>query len=175
MPPISATARGSFTSTKKGQPGGAANDFSSNNNFAVDEVSFFYAGRVWSKIGAFVQGTYDGVEKNVAIDNTDIRFATTGTLLGQENVYGIDLNNSPTVQDLWNTTPVWGFPYADSGLAPTPEAATLIDEGFAQQVAGVTAYTMWKDLLYLELGPYADSPSGGTGFSRYRVRWGEQN
>lgn len=151
---------GSFTNTKEGQPGGAADDFGSNNNFAIDEVSLFYAGRVWSKIGAFTQVTYDGVEKHVALDNIDIRFATTGTLFGDKSVYGIDLNNSPTVQDLWNTTPVWGFPNADSGLAPTPEAATLIDEGLAQQVAGVTAYTMWKNLLYLELGPYATLPAG---------------
>ena len=160
MPPISAMARGSFTNTKEKQPGGAADDFGSNNNFALDEVSLFYAGRVWAKIGAFAQGTYDGVEKKVAIDNVDIRFATTGKVLGQEGIFGIDVNNSPTVQDLWNTTPVWGFPYSSSSLAPTPAASTIIDEGFAQQVVGVTGYTLWKDVLYLEIGPYATLPAG---------------
>jgi len=160
IPPVSAMALGSFTNTKDGQPGGAADDFGSNNNFALDEASLFYAGRILSKIGAFTQVTYDGVEKHVALDNTDIRFATEGTILGQKSVYGIDVNNSPTVQDLWNTTPVWGFPYVDSPLAPGPEASTLIDEGFAGQVVGVTAYTMIHDILYLELGPYATLPAG---------------
>jgi len=160
IPPVSAMALGSFTSTKDGQPGGAADDFGNNNNFALDQASLFYAGRIWSKIGAFAQATYDGVGKQVAIDNTEIRFAATGTILGQESVFGVDVNNNPTMQDLWNTTPAWGFPYASSGLAPVPAAATLIYGGFAQQVAGVTIYTMLKNILYLELGPYATLPAG---------------
>ena len=35
-----------------------------------------------------------------------------------ELAYGVTLNNSPTVQDLWNTTPVWGFPFIGSDAAP---------------------------------------------------------
>ncbi len=29
-------------------------------------------------------------------------------------IYGIDVNNNPTVQDLWNSTPAFGFPFAAS-------------------------------------------------------------
>ena len=32
--------------------------------------------------------------------------------------YGISANNTPTVQDLWNTTTAWGFPYNGSGIQP---------------------------------------------------------
>jgi hypothetical protein len=159
MPPVSAMALGSFTNTGAGQPGGAAPGFGENNNYAIDQVSLFYAGRIWSKIGAFSQATWDGVAHQWAIDNTDIRFATTGTFVGKPSVFGIDLNNNPTSQDLWNTTPAWGFPYVSSALAPTPAASTLIDGGLAQQVAGVTAYTMINNLLYIELGPYVTLPS----------------
>jgi hypothetical protein len=160
VPPIAAMAQGSFTNTHEGQPGGAAPDFGNNNNVALDQASLFYGGRIWSKFGALAQGTYDGIGKQVAIDNTDIRFANRGTLGGSSIVYGISVNNNPTAQDLWNTTPAWGFPYFSSSLAPTPSASTLIDGGLAQEVAGATVYTMWKDLLYLEVGPYATLPAG---------------
>ena len=41
-------------------------------------------------------------------DNTDIRYANE-TKFDQDLtlLWGIDLNNSPTVQDVWNTTPAW--------------------------------------------------------------------
>ena len=54
------------------------------------------------------------------------------------------LNNNPTMSDLWNSTPAWGYPFTTSPLAPTPAAATIIDGGLAQQVAGLGAYAFWK-------------------------------
>jgi hypothetical protein len=154
FPPISAMIQGSFTNTQKDQPEDAAPNFGKNNNFALDEASFFYAGQVLSKLGAFVQVTYEGVEKKVSLDNTDIRLANNIQLGNQNIIYGISLNNSPTVQDLWNTTPIWGFPFVSSSLAPTPDAAALIDDTLSAQVGGATAYTMINDLLYLEAGAY---------------------
>ena len=73
--PLSAMIRGSFTHTQRGQPDGAAEHFGPNNNATIDEAAIFYAGRISSKAGAFVEATYDGVEKKVLLDNTDIRFA----------------------------------------------------------------------------------------------------
>lgn len=98
--------------------------------------------------------TFDGVGKqNLVLDNTDIRYADQTNLAGQQFVYGVSANNSPTVSDLWNTTPVWSLPAASSSLAPTPAAGTLI-ESLGGQVGGMTAYTMWKNLLYVETGGY---------------------
>lgn len=97
--PLSAMVQGSFTHTQRGQPGGAADHFGSNNNAAMDQASIFYAGRVTSKVGAFVQTTFDGVAKtNLILDNTDIRFADQASLAGQQFVYGISANNSPLFQ-----------------------------------------------------------------------------
>src|SRR6266446_3889162 len=95
-----------------------------------------------------------------ALDNVDIRAANQGTVAGTDLIYGVSLNNNPTVQDLWNTTPAWGFPFASSPLAPTPAAATLIDGGLAQHVAGLTVYALWHQLLYSEVGAYRALPAG---------------
>jgi len=158
VPGLSAMALTSWTSTSKGQPGGAAPGFGDNNNFALDQASLFYAGRIFAKVGAFVQGTYDGIGKVFTIDNVDVRFADQGTLGGKPLVYGLSLNNNPTAQDLWNTTPAWGFPFTQSGLAPSPGAASLIDGSLSQQVGGMTAYAMWNGLVFIDGGVYATLP-----------------
>jgi len=68
--------------------------------------------------------------------------------------YGLTLNNNPTVSDIYNTTPVWGWPFTTSGVAPAPAASPMIAEGLAQQVAGLSAYSMWNRMLYAEFGGY---------------------
>jgi hypothetical protein len=156
LPPISAMIVGSFTNLQKDQPAGTfLPGFNKNNNFTFDEASLFYAGRVYGKVGAFVQGTYNGYEDKLEMDNTDIRFADQFELADLPITYGISLNNRPTVQDLWNTTPAWGFPYTGSPVQP-PEigASPLIDDALGSRVGGATAYTMINNLLYLEAGAY---------------------
>ncbi|WP_198291290.1 cytochrome C [Methylosarcina fibrata] len=155
LPPISAMVVGSFThlDNKLSEP--AAPGYNTNNNASFDEASLFYAGKVYSKLGAFVQLTYNGIEDILELDNTDIRLADRTRLGNKDLVYGVSFNNSPTVQDLWNTTPVWGFPYTESPLTNTPGASTLIEGGLAQNAGGATAYMMWNNLLYLEAGAYA--------------------
>ena len=75
--------RGSFTHTNSGQPGGAADHFGPNNNATIDEAAVFYAGRIASKVGAFIEATYDGVSNTkVLLDNTDIRLADYVDLAG---------------------------------------------------------------------------------------------
>lgn len=158
IPPISLTLLGSFTHTDKGQVP-APERFTSNDNFALDQASLYYAGRITDKLGAMIQGTYDGVGNTFLLDNTDIRFANQGTLFGKDIVYGVTVNNNPTVQDLWNTTPAWGYPYASSALVPTPVATPLINGPEAGKVLGASAYTMWNNLLYLEFGGYSEQPN----------------
>lgn len=157
--PISAMAVGSFTNTSQRLPDKAADHFDDNNNAALDEVGLFYAGKITQHIGAFVQITYDGISRDTSWDNLDVRYATFTTLFGHDAVVGVSVNNSPTVQDLWNTTPVWGYPYVASALAPTPAASALISDGLGQQVIGASAYTMIDDHLYLEAGAYRAVPN----------------
>jgi hypothetical protein len=211
LPPLALMVQApTYTHTQQGQPGGAAPHFSKNDNVALNELSLFYAGRLFgpyakelagaragdvlNHVGAFVQGTYDGVGRDWALDNTEIRAANTATLRDTEVVYGVYANNNPTLQDLWNTTPAWGFPYSASGLAPEPVAAPLIAGSLAQQVVGFGGYALIDQLLYAEVGGYTTlspsaqdaigvDPSGETeidGFAPYwRVAleksWGEHS
>ena len=170
LPPIAIMLQPGFTHTATGQPGGAAPHFAANDNLDLNQVSAFYAGRLFgpyaertfgrdaaaflNKFGVFGQVTYDGAAKTWAWDNTEIRWADTGRLAGHDATYGFYANNNPTMQDVWNSTPTWTFPYSGSGLAPSPSAATLIDGGLAQQVAGVGAYVMLDSALYLDIGAY---------------------
>jgi hypothetical protein len=170
LPPIAVMLQPSFTNTQASQAGGAAPGFGNNNNFAVTQLSVFYAGRLFgpyadslfgkdagvilNKIGIFDQTTYDGIAKEWHWDNTELRYADTGTVKDQSVIYGAYVNNNPTMQDPWNSTPGWGYPFSGSGLAPTPDGGTSIDGGLSQQVVGFGAYTMFADTFYLDLGAY---------------------
>jgi hypothetical protein len=133
--------------------------FNANNNFTLDQASLFYAGRIYKKAGAFVQLTYDGVADRLALDNVDIRISDEQTWMGQNFVYGVSFNNNPTTQDLWNTTPAWGLPYASSPIATTTAAAPVI-ASFGGQVGGASVYSMINDLLYIEAGAYTTFNKG---------------
>lgn len=164
-PPLSAMLQVSYTRTKEAQPDTViAGKSAQNGGFLLpQQLSLFYAGRVTSNVGAFIQLTYDGLEDKVTIDNTDLRIADNTEIGGSRLTYGLTINNSPTVQDLWNTAPAWGFPYASSPLAPTPAAATLLDGPLAQQVGGLGAYGgyhLGQDLLYAELTGYRSMQPG---------------
>jgi hypothetical protein len=164
-PPISMMAIIGFTHTQADQdPTGSP--YHANNNVVVAPLSFFYGGAITEHIGAFAQVTYNGAPFGApdptdpyatfqwSWDNTDIRYANTAKLGNMDIIYGITANNSPTVQDAWNTTPAWGFPYAGSSVAPGPAAATLIDGTYAQYVGGVGGYVFINNLVYLELTGY---------------------
>jgi hypothetical protein len=142
--PLSAWFETSFTSTKAPQPN------TQNGNFELpQDISLFISGAWSTHIGSFLQVTYSTQDDHFSMDNTDIRYANKRQLAGKEWVYGLSLNNNPTVEDLWNSTPAWGFPFMASDVAPTPAAAPIIQGGLAQDVAGLGAYTMWDQHLYL--------------------------
>jgi len=70
--------------------------------------------------------TYNTRDDHFTSDNTDIRFVNITKLSGKELVYGLDLNNNPTVEDLWNSTPAWGYPWVASDFAPTPGTSPIL-------------------------------------------------
>lgn len=157
LPPVSAMIMGSLIHTDKDRdPAGYdQTGYNKNNNFTFDQASLFIAGRLYDKVGTFSQFTYDGYADSVAWDNTDIRYADAAEIADTPITYGISLNNNPTVQDLWNTTPAWSFPYNGSALQPGAATAALIDGGLGtSQVGGATAYAMIDNLLYVEAGAY---------------------
>jgi hypothetical protein len=154
--PISAMLVASYNHTAKNQDGGAAPGYGPNDNFGMDQLSFFLAGG-YDHFGAFVQTTYDGVAKAWSWDNLDLRAVTKASIKGTPVVFGLSFNNSPTVQDPFNTTPAWGFPYTFSALAPTPSASPMI-ANLAQTTLGITAYAWLDNQYYVEIGGY-QSPS----------------
>ena len=156
IPLVAAMLQASVTHTKDAQPG------TQNDNAELpQQLSAFLAGGLTSKIGIFTQFTYSGADGSFGIDNIDLRFANK-TKLGSSTdmVYGVSLNNNPTVQDLWNTTPAWGFPFASSDVAPTGAASTEIDGALAQQALGFGAYTMVAKTVYAEFSVYRSAMQG---------------
>lgn len=124
------------------------------------QFSFFAASGISPKMGIFSQLTYSGQDGTFGIDNIDLRYASHATVGGHDLLYGVSVNNNPTVQDVWNTTPAWGFPFIGSEAAPSPAAATKIEGAYAQSVVGVGAYTLLNSTLYAELSGYAAAPQG---------------
>ena len=165
LPPISAMAQVSYTSTKKPLPDSSGLDGASQNGTVSfpEAASLFYAGKIAPHLGGFMQLTYDNAANKIHIDNTDVRFA--GHWLDSRDrdlVFGLTLNNNPTVQDLWNSTPAFGFPFAVTNAALTPLARTQIDGTLGQSVAGLGAYAMWNESLYVELSFYRSAKQGFT-------------
>jgi hypothetical protein len=157
--PLSAMLVASNTRTKKDQDEPPAKHTTVNNNSTLDEVSVFLAGRISEHLGTFVQTTYDGIARHTSIDQTDIRGVYGTELFGKEAVLGLSLNNNPTVQDPFNTTPVWSFPYTASPVAfGAGGAGTLINGGLELRVVGLSAYGFWNDTVYGELGTYRSLP-----------------
>jgi len=169
-PPLAASATISFTHVNEKLPPGFIEDewssrrMSSGNDVLniPQEASIFYGGRIVDHVGAFIQGTFDGTSNTFHLDMTDLRYANVTTVNGKSLVYGLTINNSPTVQDVWNSTPSWGFPFESSDIAPTPAAAAIIDGTLDQQVGGIGLYAFWNELLYAEFTLYHSTKGGIT-------------
>ncbi len=167
--PLSAMLETSFTSTKSPVPG--------TQNGSVElpqDVSLFLSGAWTTHVGSFMQITYDTQDDHFGIDNTDVRYANITKLGGKELVYGLNVNNNPTVEDLWNSTPAWGYSWVADDWAPTPTAAPIV-ASLGQDVAGFGGYAMWNNHLYVDATLYrsehvgAAQPNSGTDFG-FNVR-----
>lgn len=153
--PLALMLQASFTRTDHKQPG------TQNNNVEFpQQLSLFLAGEITDHVGSFIQTTYTQEDDNLSMDNSDIRVTDQSTLAGKEITYGLTLNNNPTVEDLWNTTPAWSFPYASADSVPTPAAGALIDGALGQAVAGLGAYVFWDDHLYANATAYRTAEIG---------------
>jgi len=158
LPPISVMAIASTSSAAK------AND-SQSSKVSTDfpqQLSIFYAGRISDNLGAYIQATYDDQSGTFGMDNTDIRFADVADFEGHHVIYGLSLNNNPTVQDLWNSTPAWGQPFLTSPALQTPAATPQIEGALAQAVAGLSAYTYIDQSIYVEAGVYRSALQGAS-------------
>jgi hypothetical protein len=165
-PPLSAMLIPAFTQTRVRQDSLPLSDNfwpvgHTNGNAVLEQASLFYGGQVYGNLGAFVQGTWSQAGQRVVLDNTDIRYADTIQLGDLDVLYGIDVNNNPTVQDVWNTVPAWSYPFVSPSLAPAySPPGTMIEGAFASRTAGTGAYLFLQDLVYVEASAYHNLSKG---------------
>jgi hypothetical protein len=160
--PLSGMVITSFTHTNQSVPEDArVTHYATNNNPSLDAISAFVAGGLGEHTGAFMQITYTNLPnafnttQSIHLDNTDIRpYTTVFDLGGNDLTIGASINNNPTVQDPYNTTFAWGYPYVVSGVAPTPAAQPVLAATFAANTFGTTVYAWYDHKLYLEAGVY---------------------
>lgn len=158
--PLAALLQVSRTATKNtGTAGATGEDFPRDRDTLIQAAGLYYGGRITDRSGALIQYSYDGVERKWAMEMFDARFADSARLGGKELLYGVTLNNSPTLSDIYNSTPVWSFPHTGS-VSVMPNASTLIDTGLASQVGGAGVYGLWNDWLYAELAFYRTADRG---------------
>jgi hypothetical protein len=165
-PPVSGMVELSFTHLKKTMPQGTFDPSNKgNDNVNVPQaISLFYGGRIYGEhVGALIQGTYDGIGNKFFLANTEVRFTVKPELFGKPLVLGLTVNNNPTVTDVLNTTPAWGFPAAGPDVALTPSAGPQI-EGLGGNVGGIGGYFFWNNLLYAEVAVYRTTRQGVTQF-----------
>lgn len=157
--PLAGLLQVSRTATRNTATAGATSgDFARDLQTIVQATGLYFGGKITDKSGALVQYSYDGIERKWAMEMADMRYADS-TTLGEELLYGITLNNSPTVSDIYNSTPVWSFPHTGS-VSIMPAAKTLVDMSLASQVGGVGLYGLWNNLFYAEFALYRTAESG---------------
>jgi hypothetical protein len=131
--------------------------------------SLFVAGKITDNVGGFAQFTYTPYDTAAAngttnghfsSDNFDLRYADRKVDDRSDLIWGVSLHNNPTVQDVWNSTPAWGYPYLSPGGLPN---SPQIEGSLAQHVAGVGAYVYWNKSIYAELATY-QTAKGPWGF-----------
>ena len=145
-------------------PGHTASD----GTLTLDNLSLFIAGKITDKSGVFWQITYNnyggdptgnpsgnGASGHLQQDNMDLRYADRIIDNNEDLIYGFDLNNNPGVQDVWNSTPAWGY----SNVVPisTGEGGAIapqINGALGSQAVGTGAYLYWDKTVYAEISGY---------------------
>lgn len=178
--PLAAMVVASRTTTKN------ADQSTLNGQAIVDFASVFLAGKVTDNIGGFAQYTqsfYDTQDPNnnnwtghFAADNFDLRYADRQIDAKKDVVWGLTLHNNPSVQDVWNGSPAWGYPYVSTthGAFGGLPASTLVEGALAQQVAGIGGYAFVNQSVYAELTSY-QTAKGATSFLSYGSKAGDPN
>ena len=163
--PLAAMIQVGYTNVSKNRDDQGNEVVPKTNSLQVSAASLFAAGKVNDNIGGWIQWTYNNLNVNAdgdtvghsGIDNTDLR--AVGRIEDEDKrsikwLYGATVHNNPTVQDVWNSTPAFGFPFTLPPNGIGPAAATQVDGALAQQVAGIGGYVYWNSTIYAEVTGY---------------------
>jgi len=159
--PLAVRLQVSDTSVKDRNKGATPSvDFPQSNKPIVQLLGLYYGGKIAGNVGAFIQYNYDGIEKSWKAEMIDVRYADSTTVGGKELLYGVSISNSPTMEDVWNTSSMWAFPYTgDAGIMPMQ--TTLLDMmPLANQVGNVGFYGFYDDQFYAEIGFLSNGKKG---------------
>ena len=125
-------------------------------------------GEVGTKLTNFLGAFYEYQVGNTfpgwkgATNAVDVRAVHFFHFHGNEILAGIDTNNNPTVQDVWNSSPDWSFPFYSSPQAVSGPASPMISS-LGSQSASIGAYVLIDRQFYVEASFYR----AGTGFFRW--------
>ena len=109
---------------------------------------------------------------------TDIRATHFCHPGNHELLLGLDTNNDPSLQDVWNTVPSWGYPFYSSPQAVGAPAGPMI-ASLAQQTGSIGLYGLFDREFYAEVSMYRVGNNffrfmnGGTSFASatYLAGW----
>lgn len=166
--PLAVMMQASLTQLAQSQDAGGRTLMPHEGDLQFDRLSVFAAGKINDHVGGYTQWAYNnnrtmgqdgGTVGHAGIHDFDLRAIQRLRLGGKDLVLGFNLNNNPTLQDVWNSTPVWrGIPFTGSNL-PRPQAmgSMLLDGGLGQKVVGLGAYAWWDRQWYGELSTYGSA------------------
>ncbi len=165
IPNLALFVMSGYVSLGKAVPDGVfpgAHSTSSGIQFP-QQVSLLWGGKIAPHLGAFAQVTYDSTGDTFSIDNTDVRAAWQFVLPNKTPLtLGVSVNNNPTVEDAWNTTPAFGYPYLPPEIFVPQLTGPQINAALAYQVAGPVFYALWNEQLYVAAGFYRAAHVGQT-------------
>lgn len=158
--PLAAGIQVGHTSVSdRGKGADPETDFTRADKTIVQQFALYYGGKVAGKVGAMVQYNYDGIERQWGAEMADIRYADSASARGKDLLFGVSVANSPAVQDVWNTMPMWDFPHlTDAGVQPM--VTSLLDMQLVNQVGGVALYGFFDSQYYGEIGFYRRAGRG---------------
>ncbi len=154
LPPIAAMIMPGFTHTRSAQDAPPDPGLKTNDNFVTQQVTGLFAGQIYGNLGSFIQVSGNPITGAVWFDGSDVRYVDQFKIFGADTYFGVTVNNTPTIQDVWNTVDAWQFPELSSGIAPAFAPPGTHIDALAQSVAGAGAYVFWNDMLYAELTAY---------------------
>jgi hypothetical protein len=164
--PASIIFRMADTATSRPQPG------TQNWNIEFPEaINFYVTTAISGHAGADLQITFTPQGNNFSIDNSDFRYANRTKLGGKDLRWGFNFDNNPTEEDLWHSTPAWGYPWVGPDSAPVPAAAPFINGTLSRDVGGLGVYALWNNHLYGDFTTYhsmhlgSPQPPTGAGYA----------
>lgn len=132
-----------------------------NGKLAPDQLSLYAGGRFSDNVGLFAQLTYaydqgNSTHGTLVTDNVDLRYADHIVDAKRDLIWGLSLNNDPTVTDVFNTVPAWSYPfqYSASGSGGQPPAMTQLENFGGGTAMGLNGYMYLNKSYYAEVGAY---------------------